>query len=83
MLENKFSNFSIRYREPINEDNYYKNYIVFISDDLDYEVRIQNYFLCLDMAEQITSSNEETVKAGLKWYRESIIEHSKNINFVL
>lgn len=83
MLENKFSNFSIRYREPVNEDNYHKNYIVLISDELDYEVKIQNYFLWLAMAEQITSSDEETVKAGLKWYRESIIEHSNNINSIL
>lgn len=79
MLENKFSNFSIKYREPVNEDNYYKNYIVFISDELDYEIRIQNYFLCLDMAKQITSDNEEVVKAGLKWYKEDIIRHANNL----
>jgi hypothetical protein len=79
MLENRFSNFSIKYREPVNEDNYYKNYIVFVSDELDYEVRIQNYFLCLDMAKQITSDNEEIVKAGLKWYKEEIINHANKI----
>ena len=79
MIENRFSNFSIKYREPVNEDNYYKNYIVFVSDELDYEVQIQNYFLCLDMAKQITSDNEEVVKAGLKWYKEDIIRHTNNL----
>lgn len=67
---NKFSNFTIEYLEEVTEDNYFKNNIMY--EGPEGPVRLFAYYLFLDLAKQLTSTDETVVKEGLKTYKEEV-----------
>ena len=67
---NKFSNFTIEYLEEVTEDNYFKNNIMY--EGPEGRVKLFAYYFFLDLAKQLTSTDEAVVKEGLKTYKEEL-----------
>lgn len=67
---NKFSNFTIEYLEEVTEDNYFKNNIMY--EGPEGRVKLFAYYFFLDLAKQLTSTDEAVVKEGLRTYKEEL-----------
>ena len=67
---NKFSNFTIEYLEEVTEDNYFKNNIMYKGPEG--PIKLFAYYFFLDLAKQLTSTDEDVVKEGLRTYKEEL-----------